>query len=523
MKSFPSTIYILIILLFSNTASSGIFGPKAAKFKEPLKDHEGIVLIQFVMNNRFQRGLSNWDYVIVKNLKTNKKKKLLPLYDNGRSASIIFSGILERGDYKLIEIEEVSEYAAVSISTETTTIPITERLGAFKISGKKITDLGTVIIHPDYMKNKKGDVERIMITSRTDEKSDLTQFLKELRGDYYYSTILDDVIGWNEKMADWQLSMLEMIKRKGVPFKHYRLPDQSGKIIFHKLGKISHKVGSESWQSTHTGYYSNFRGYARFKQGHLLAGEYGVLLYSEEFSGPWKKLDIIDPRYNIIDIQVKDNKVIAKATYFQSKLSKCPDPKDCYGISTLEVDLVAGTYEKINKTQEEATFETMSFTDKAFQKQANGMISKSRSMYKHSISVDNEKSWKKLKTKMAHKYSFIGYNNPRSIYIASDQMVYVVASPTKRFKGRKKIEHFVKPEVLQLFKGPIDKLHTKKSTYKVAEINPYCSSLVPGLSVDDELYLSCVNGNLLVSKDEGVTWDLEFDNFLELLTSDEDK
>ena len=70
-------------------------------------------------------------------------------------------------------------------------------------------------------------------------------------------------------------------------------------VIYHKLGGISFVEEGGPPMNIHTGYFSNFMSYLKTPSGHLLAGENGLILFSSELKGPWKRFDILDVKHNV--------------------------------------------------------------------------------------------------------------------------------------------------------------------------------------------------------------------------------
>ena len=207
---------LLLNIIFVNIVVAGVFSEKATKIKGPINKGEGIAIVQFVNNSRTQKGLSNWDYVVLENIKTKKTFKMLPIHNSGFLASIIFAGVLKVGTYKLTAIKEASEYAMITVSTQTNTIPITSNLGEFKVVEKGVTDLGTVILYPIYVELEGGDIARRLISINANEENHLASIFKEINSETYNSADLSSILGWEKQNFEQNNIVLEKLNDYGL-------------------------------------------------------------------------------------------------------------------------------------------------------------------------------------------------------------------------------------------------------------------------------------------------------------------
>jgi hypothetical protein len=540
-------LILLINIFFLNIAVAGLFGEKSAKVKGPLNENEGLVVVQFVNNSRVQGGLSNWDEVVLENMNSKKTFKLLPILNNGLLSSIVFAGVLQEGKYRLIEIKEISEYANAGVYTRVNAIPITSNLGEFTVTNKSITNLGTVILYPIYVKLENGDLQRNLVSIKTKENNHLVSILKELKKQAYQSTSENTVTGWDEDSSGENELFLQKVYLHGVPFKYKHIENSNSIIIFHKLGGVTFIEEGKEPVEVHTGYYSNFMSYLKTDNGHLLGGENGLILFSTSLKGTWQKIDIFDSIHNIVDLYYENKNLIAISSFYKHP---CPENLSCEGTNKFSINLDNNSYALISTKAKDFNYpnvidsyflvpeEKFVFGQRLEYKLINdilishkpGMLS-SFTDTKHKISFNNGKSWKKIKTYLNKKFLINGYNSDRPIYVNTDKMVYVVATtPSKGSKRRKSISSHNKkkkdknknttiqqnnrPEKNQvyLYKMPIDDIDTHSSKYIVSKIDPYCSRLIPDISTDDTLYISCINGNVINTIDDGKTWHVVYEN-----------
>ncbi len=523
---------ILLNIIFVNSVIAGIFSEKSTKIKDTLKKGEGIAIVQFVNNSRTQRGLSNWDYVVLENIKTKKTYKMLPIHNNGFLASIIFAGVLKVGIYRLVAIKETSEYALATISTQMNTNPITSNLGEFRITEKYITDLGTVILNPIYVELKNGDIARRLISINTNEENHLAPILKQTNPETYNSADLSSILGWEKQNLEQNKAILQKIKQHGIPFKYQFINDSNMLVIYHKLGGISFVEEGKLPVDIHTGYFSNFMSYLKTPSGHLLAGENGLILFSSELNGPWKRLDVLDVKHNVLDMYYENKTIIAITSYNEYP---CPEDITCKGTNKLSINLKNKSFFLISTNENNLNYpavedsyflipgEKFVFGQTKGYKLKNGIIVSYKrgfmnpvNFHKPKISFDNGKSWKTIKSNIEPYYFINGYNTDRPIYVNKDKMVYVVASPQhKRYKKKSKHkskESESKEKVINLYKMPINNIDTKSKEYIISKIDPFCSRIIPNISSDDTLYLSCINGDLIKSTDDAKTWQLVYEN-----------
>jgi len=537
MKNINLTTIKAIILMFSmffaNIAICGLFGEKSTKLKNILKKDEGIVLVQFVNNSRVQSGLSNWDEVILEEVNTKKTYKLIPIHNNGFLGTIIFAGALKEGKYRLTDIEETSEYANAGVYSKHNSIPLTSNLGVFSVKKHSITDLGSVILYPMYIEMKNGDIEMRIISINTNEKNHLVNILKELKTNIYNLVSMNPVFGWDEDITDKNKPLLQKVLFSGVPFKYMRDERTNTLIIFRKLGGITFIEDGKDSIEVHTGYYSNFSSYLKVENGHLLAGENGLILFSTSLDGNWEKIETLGVFHNIVDLYYQENTLIGIST---NNADPCPKNITCIGTNKLNINLEDKSYSLISRKEKDYNYqdamdnyylvpnEKFVFGQKLEYKLKNNILISHKSSAlasfpddKHKISFDNGQSWKKIKTHINKEYFINGYNTDRPLYVNNNKMVYVVASPPYKRpnrakyikkKDREKIKKSIK---LFLYKMPIDDIDTKNKKYIVSKIDPLCSRLIPDISSDDVLYFSCINGNLIKTTDDGKSWQTTYE------------
>lgn len=522
------SLILILSIFFTNIAICGLFGEKSTKIKNTLKKDEGIVLVQFVNNSRVQAGLSNWDEVILEEINTKKTYKLIPIHNNGFLASIVFAGVLKEGKYRLTDIEETSEYANAGVYSRHNSIPITSNLGVFNIKKQSITDLGSVILYPIYVEMKNGDTERKTLSINTYEETHLESILKELRKDIYDSVSMNPVIGWDKDNMDKNKPLLQKVMFSGIPFKFMHIEKTKTLIIFRKLGGITFIEEGKSPQEIHTGFYSNFMSYLKIDNGHLLAGENGLILFSASLNGTWEEIDILKVTHNVMDLYYENKDLIAISS---NNADPCPKNLSCKGTNKLLIDLDKKSYSLISRKDKDYNYpdsmdnyflipnEKFVFGQKLeYKLNNNTLISHKPSALasftddKHKISFNNGKSWKKIKTHLNKEYFINGYNTDRPIYVNNNKMVYVVASPAYKPPNRakyikKKDRKKNKPsKKLYLYKMPIDDIDIRNKKYNISKIDPFCSRLIPDISSDNTLYFSCINGNLIKTSDDAKTW-----------------
>ena len=113
---------LVFMLMFAFGANAGLFGEKVVKLASFDAKQHGLVVLQISTNSNYQRGLSNWDFVTVKNVSNGKSFRLLPISDAKKYASVVFGGYLKPGRYVVEDVYEDTEYAGGVIFHQTHTV-----------------------------------------------------------------------------------------------------------------------------------------------------------------------------------------------------------------------------------------------------------------------------------------------------------------------------------------------------------------------------------------------------------------
>jgi len=237
----------------------------------------------------------------------------------------------------------------------------------------------------------------------------------------------------------------------------------------------------------------------------------------------------------------ENNNIIAITSYNEYP---CPEDIICKGTNKLSINIKDKSFSLISTNENNLNYpdavdnyflipgEKYVFGQKKRYELKNGVIilykngfMSSVNFHKPKISFDEGNSWKAIKTNIALNYLINGYNSDRPIYVNKNKMVYVAASPQQKAKKRKSYKHKYrkrtknkskekapKKNMVYLYKMPINDIETNSNKYIISKLDPLCSRIIPNISSDDTLYLSCINGDLLKSTDDAKTWQLVYEN-----------
>ena len=276
---------ILIFLCFaSQLANSGFLEGKIIKSKKYDENKHGLIALQLISNMTFKRGLSNWQFMRLENIETQKKYRIEPLTNYRKYDSQIFFGVLPVGKYKILEVYETSHYAGNVIMNLTDRTKGFSSIDPIQIDRNTFTDLGAILFNSDFHSVDNHYFQKKFSAALTNDRLDLSKIIEKT-----HPSLMRDI---SKKQRNTQLTHHNFVKN-GLPHKFFYEPTSDKKFMMHKFGSISVKE-QNGWNTFHTGYHLAFNTATKTSRGYILGGDHGVILSSDQLNGQWKQIDLFD-------------------------------------------------------------------------------------------------------------------------------------------------------------------------------------------------------------------------------------
>jgi|GEM_PF-3447840 len=483
---------LISLLLIAFWAEAGLFGDKKVKIESFDGDKHGLVVLQISTNSNYQRGLSNWDYVTIKSMGDGKSFRLVPIYDFNKYGSVVFGGYLKPGRYVIEDIYEDTEYAGGVIFNETHTVEGNQHDVNFNVVLNQITDIGTVLLQPQHHGvDNYSVIKSFSMIQVQDDGLDLVALIKDK-----YKDTLSDVTLNTQKTKQTQPPELS----SGLPFKYYYQQNSAERIMLHRHGLISRKVEGGEWQQFNTGRVQQYNAIAKVNGGYILGGEYGALLFSQDLVN-WRVLDLLPVNSNVMNIQVMDDVIELSVHTTDWRLKT-------YQLSSDFSDIEEVASEKLNNIN----YRLDAYNQHEEIEQPNGyVIKKNTGFNKTTVQIPGHSKDKQVYSGKPRDFFINGYNYTRDVFVVNESHMFLISNPIKGFKkGSYRLKSFKKPYQLALYYGSINEALPNDKANKVSSIQLRCSTFVPEISTAKELYLSCINGDLMLSQDNGKSWHRDY-------------
>lgn len=483
---------LISLLLIAFWAEAGLFGDKKVKIESFDGAKHGLVVLQISTNSNYQRGLSNWDYVTVKNVGDDKSFRLVPVYDFKKYGSVVFGGYLKPGRYVIEDIYEDTEYAGGVIFNETHTVENNQHDVHFNVVLNQITDIGTVLLYPHHHGvDNYSVIKSFSMVQVQDDGLDLAALLMNK-----HKETLSDVTVNTQKTKPKQPAELS----SGLPFKYYYQQKSAERLMMHRHGLISRKVEGGEWQQFTTGRVQQYNAIAKVNGGYILGGEYGALLFSKDLVS-WRALDLLPVDANVMNIQVMDDVIDLSVHTSDWRLKTYQLTSDLSDIK-----------EVASEKRKNINYRLDSYNQHEEIEQPNGyVVKKNTGFNKTTVQMPGHSKDKKVYSGKPRDFFVSGYNYTRDVFVVDENNMFMISNPIKSFKkGSYRLKSFKKPYQLALYYGSINQALPIDEANKVSPIELRCSTFVPEISTATELYLSCINGDLLLSKDNGKSWNRDY-------------
>jgi hypothetical protein len=251
---------------------------------DELPERHGVVAVQVANNaRRISWQIETWTAVHVVNLDDTKTVYRLRPSGTGLLNSRVFVGALPPGRYAIFNL-----HASVRVDDFRVwfNAPVSRTVGTFQIDEGYLTSLGTLVYQPLGETEVDGRETTLHVIARTDEEESLAPFVVAS-----FPELADSVhageMSWDpDGMEHQREEIAERLRTFAIGTDHHRLDD--GRIAMSgPLGMLIVRNGPGDWQRVHTGASVRLAALTRQKDRYLVAGERGIVLAADRLEGPW--------------------------------------------------------------------------------------------------------------------------------------------------------------------------------------------------------------------------------------------
>lgn len=244
MKYSQHTRIVTLSILFSALSGlSGCAGMTQLGTNDPLPADKGMVVLQIC--NFQSLGNKNWDVVNVQSTTDNNIYSLERDHSSEFFTTGHYAGSLPPGTYQVLSFKSVETKSTV---TTTTTAPLLNKLGSFRIETGRLTDLGTVVYYPKSGENGKVNFVALPIGGKESQSS-----VKKLNPVAYAAVSRNNILGWQDLKLNLTPAMIAGIMNN-LPHLNHPFEAKDGDVFFGGLlGKIYVRSSAGKWKTLDTG------------------------------------------------------------------------------------------------------------------------------------------------------------------------------------------------------------------------------------------------------------------------------
>lgn len=495
---------------------------------DELPERHGVVAVQ-VTNNalRLSRQIDTWTAAHVVDLDDTQKRYRLRASGTGLLNSRMFVGALPPGRYAIFNLHAFQQIGDYSVWFNA---PVSRSVGTFQVDHGHLTTLGTLVYQPLGTTEVEGKEKSLYIIVRTDEEEDLTSFALASFPDLEDS-VHSGEFGWDpDDMRVHRDEMAERIRSFAIGTEHHRLDD--GQIVMTgPLGMVMVRNGDADWQHVETGTSVRLAALTRHRNRYLAAGERGIVLAADHLDGPWLPVPGPGPMEAVYWLHGQpDGSLFA--------LARAADTVRFYRVSAdysewdslLEFEyrqgvLFTGRGEVHAVALPEANIVVFGDGRRIVLDGDGKVLSDEENKHLQELQVQEGGTLVALPGSLwsgvgAFQYSRDGGDTWHKLRRPG---------AGERERPATRYLHFVLPDGGSLAFTHRGYRHTTGGRFRYEE-NPrmrrvsadgsilhwgddvelHCTGLVPGISTEARLFSWCDDGRLLMSKDQGRTWEVDF-------------
>lgn len=253
-----------------------------------IPDDAGLLAVH-VINNlvELHSRLDTWTEVYVVDMNDTSKQYRLRPSGKGLINSRVFIGALPPGDYRIFNLRS---YARHSDAEYWINAPLDGGLGTFRVEQGHFTSLGTVVYQPLGETEVDGRMQRLYTVVRVHEQENLESFVIEAFPRMFDDTAGKLILGWNpDEFPDTRTETAERVRAFAVGTETFQT--SSGEVIMTgTLGHVFRRRGDADWERIDTGFSHQLLAFTPYDGGYLVAGERGLVLRADSLDGPWEVL-----------------------------------------------------------------------------------------------------------------------------------------------------------------------------------------------------------------------------------------
>jgi hypothetical protein len=505
-KLFASLVFCLALTACETIPSAGIDDKSAMR-----PANAGAMAVQVFNNSRYIGvGLTLWDELFVVELKPNAELIRVPMLANAAEASSVFVAALPPGRYRLVGLGAFAASGNVRYSAN---VGLDLYLGTFSVREGELTNLGTLITQP--LESTANGIK--FVAARTNDVRDVQQQAIE-RLSANGLNIKAMTQGFEpDPFQPLHDALAREFKNRGLPRDAIRLQGGTELLAFGRLGRI-HIRREMGWQSQDLPTNAEMYAGLQTRAGTVwLGGENGTLV---RLDATLKQAEKSQPFAS--DVVVTHLNVLPNGTLIATLRTKT------------EWQWHSGDKDGKNWRKEYAV-----------QRKNPGYFFSTNAV--HTLVRDNEylayneklllrrtvnaewraepttREWLQLKLQpnqwlLGQPYEV--WNGADAIQLSRDLgKTWLSNQQTKSTKWGM----FKRVQVAYVFDDQTLLVQTSKfGNYELSRVGPKgeitalggatgeCSNFMPHISVDQSIYFGCDSGNLLLSRDRGATYSVDF-------------
>lgn len=271
----------------------------------------GFVAVQVVSNAESLGGpLRQWNSVFIIEDRVGAEPHFLPSLESADASTSVFVGALPPGRYRLIVLQA---FLKTDDFTYRTRARIPPYIGRFEIRSGHLTDLKTLIAQPLLPQTASTERQFKFVVSRDDRSDDLAHYVQRRFPDRY-SMLAAERLSWTEdQFQEMRVALRKLIVEHGLPRRSLLLrADQRYDLLnYGRLGRFYLRDRQRrEWRDFTLDRPLEIYAAAEAREGFYLGGERGKLFHFHSASGRIRELPSPEPDGLIWNLAMQGNTLI---------------------------------------------------------------------------------------------------------------------------------------------------------------------------------------------------------------------
>lgn len=251
---------------------------------DELPERHGVVAVQVTNNTRqIADQIETWTAVHVVDIEDTERVYRLRPSGTGLLGSRMFVGALPPGRYAIFNLHAHNHVGDRSYWLNA---PVSRSNGTFQVDEGYLSSLGTLVYQPLGKAELEGRDKSLYLVARTDEEESLADFALASYPELAASVHAGEV-GWDpDDLEDYREETSKRLRDFAIGTERHRLAD--GQVVMTgPLGMVMVRRGEGDWERFNTGASVQLAALTRHGDRYLVGGERGTVLAAEELEGPW--------------------------------------------------------------------------------------------------------------------------------------------------------------------------------------------------------------------------------------------